>query len=47
VFSTPAKYRVVKITCSSSEVVLRTMKHVVIYPSSDPSLEVIVLRPVI
>jgi hypothetical protein len=35
----PAKYRVVKITCSSCEVVLRTTKHIVVYPrlSSSPS----------
>jgi hypothetical protein len=39
VFSAPAKYGVVKIARSSSEAVLRTMKHTVIYPSSGPSLE--------
>jgi hypothetical protein len=38
---------VVKITCSSSEVVLQTIKHTVIYPSSGPSSEVIALRPVV
>jgi hypothetical protein len=32
---------VVKITHSSSDVVLQTIKHTMIYPSSDPSLEVI------
>jgi hypothetical protein len=37
--------RVVKIAHSSSEVVLQTTKHMVIYPSSRPSLEVISLRP--
>jgi hypothetical protein len=42
-----AKYRVVKITCSSSKVVLRTTKHTVIYPSSGPSSEVIALRPAV
>jgi hypothetical protein len=44
VFSAPARYWVVKIVCSSSEVVLQTTKHIVIYPGSDPSLEVITLR---
>jgi hypothetical protein len=43
VFSALTKYRVVKITRSSFEVVLRTMKHTMIYPSSGPSLEVIAL----
>jgi hypothetical protein len=38
---------VVKITRSSSEMVLRTTKHTIIYPSSGPSSEVIVLRPVV
>jgi hypothetical protein len=32
---------------SSSKVVLRTMKHIVIYPSLGLSLEVIALRPVV
>jgi hypothetical protein len=41
------KNRVVKITCSSSEVVLQTTKHIMIYPSSGPSLEVIALRSVL
>jgi hypothetical protein len=36
-FSALVKYMVVKITHSSSEVILRTMKHTVIYPGSDPS----------
>jgi hypothetical protein len=40
------KNRVVKIVHSSSEVVLQTIKHMVIYPGSGPSLEVIALRPV-
>jgi hypothetical protein len=44
VFFTPIRYRVVKITCSYSEVVLRTTKHTIIYPSSGPSLEVIALH---
>jgi hypothetical protein len=43
-FFAPTRYRVVKIVHSSSEVVLRTMKHTVIYPSSGPS-EVIALYP--
>jgi hypothetical protein len=37
------KSRVFKITHFSFEVVLRTTKHTVIYPSSCPSLEVITL----
>jgi hypothetical protein len=41
------KNRVVKITHSSFEVVLRTTKHTMIYPGSGPSLEVIALRPVV
>jgi hypothetical protein len=47
VFSAPARYRVVKITRSNSEVVLRTIKHTMIYPGSGSSSEVIVLRPVV
>jgi hypothetical protein len=47
VFSTPAKYRVVKIARSSSEVVVQTTKHTMIYSSSGSSLKVIALRPVI
>jgi hypothetical protein len=39
-----SKNRVVKITHSSSEVVLRTTKHTMIYPDSSPSLKVISLR---
>jgi hypothetical protein len=46
VFFAPARYRVAKITRSSSEVVLRIMKHTVIYPSLGPS-EVIALHPVV
>jgi hypothetical protein len=38
------KDRVVKIARSSFEVVLQTTKHMVIYPGSGPSLEVIALR---
>jgi hypothetical protein len=44
-FFAPARFRVVKITCSSSKAVLRTMKYTVIYPGSGPSLELISLRP--
>jgi hypothetical protein len=47
VFFAPARYRVVKITRSSSDVVLRTMKHIVIYLGSDPSMVVIALRSVV
>jgi hypothetical protein len=47
VFSALTKYRVVNIVHSSSEVVMRTMKHTVIYPGSDPSLEVIALCPTV
>jgi hypothetical protein len=38
------KNRVVKITHSSSDIVLRTTKHTMIYPDSGTSSEVIVLR---
>jgi hypothetical protein len=38
VFFAPARYRVVKIACSYSEVVLRTTKHTKFYPGSGPSL---------
>jgi hypothetical protein len=38
---------VVKITRSSFKVVLQTTKHTMIYPSSDPSLEVIALHVVV
>jgi hypothetical protein len=41
------KNRVVKIMHSSSEVVLRTIKHTMIYSSSGPSLEIIALRPAV
>jgi hypothetical protein len=39
------KNKVAKITRSSSEVVLRTIEHMVIYPASVPSMEVIVIHP--
>jgi hypothetical protein len=38
------KNTVVKIACSSSEVVLQTTKHIMIYPGSGLSLEVIAPR---
>jgi hypothetical protein len=41
------KSRVVKIVRSSFEMVLRTIKHTMIYPGSGPSLEVIALHPVV
>jgi hypothetical protein len=39
------KNMVVKIVRSSSKVILRTTKHIMIYPDSCPSLEVIALHP--
>jgi hypothetical protein len=36
--------KVVKITHFSSEIVLQTTKHMMIYPGSDSSLKVIALR---
>jgi hypothetical protein len=39
------KNRVVKIVHSSSEVVLRTTKHTIIYPGLGLTLEVIAIRP--
>jgi hypothetical protein len=47
VFFAPTRYRVVKITCSCSMVVLRTTKHTMVYFGSDPSLVVIALRSVV
>jgi hypothetical protein len=47
VFFAPTRYRVVKIVCSSSDVILQIMKHTMIYPGSAPSSEVIALRPVV
>jgi hypothetical protein len=47
VFSASAKYRVVKFAHFSSEMILQTMKHTVIYPDSGPSLEVIALCPTV
>jgi hypothetical protein len=41
------KNRVVNIACSSSEKVLRTTKHTMIYPSLGPSMEIIDLRLVV
>jgi hypothetical protein len=47
VFSAPTNYGVIKITCFSFNVVLRTIKHTMIYPILGLFLEVIALRPVI
>jgi hypothetical protein len=47
VFFAPARYMVVKITYSYSEVVLRTTKYNIVYSGSGPFLEVIVLRPAV
>jgi hypothetical protein len=47
VFFAPARYRVVKIACSYSKVVLRTTNHTIVYPGSDLSLKVIALYPVV
>jgi hypothetical protein len=47
VFSATVKYMVVKTTRSSFDVVLRTTKHIVIYPGSGPCSEIIVLRPTV
>jgi hypothetical protein len=44
VFFVPTIYRVVKIACSNSEVVLRTSKNTVIYPGLGPTLKVVDLR---
>jgi hypothetical protein len=46
VFSTPTNYRVVKIVRSSSEVVLQTMKHTMIYPGlgNSPMFNGLVLK---
>jgi hypothetical protein len=41
------KNRMVKITCSSSEMVLWTIKYTMIYSGSGPSLKIIALRPVV
>jgi hypothetical protein len=47
VFFAPARYRVVKIVCSCSEVVLQTMKnYTIVYPGSCLCYEVIALRPI-
>jgi hypothetical protein len=47
VFYAPTNYGVVKIAYFSSMVVLQTTKHTIIYPSSSPSSDVIVLHPVV
>jgi hypothetical protein len=41
------KNRVVKIAHSSFEMILQTTKHAMIYPSLGPSIEVIVICPVV
>jgi hypothetical protein len=46
-FFAPTRYMVVKIAHFSSEVVLLTMKHTIIYPGSDPFSKVIALRLVV
>jgi hypothetical protein len=43
----PARYMVVKIAHSYSEMVLQTTKHTKFYPGSGPSLEVIALHPAV
>jgi hypothetical protein len=47
VFFASGRYNVVKSTRSYSRVVLQTTKHTIVYPGSDPSLEVIALHPVV
>jgi hypothetical protein len=42
-FLAPARNRVVKIARSSSDMVLQTIEHTMIYPGSGPSSEVIAL----
>jgi hypothetical protein len=46
-FFAPARYMVVKIVHSYSDVVSRTTKHTMVYPGSAPSLEVIALCPTV
>jgi hypothetical protein len=41
------KNMVVKITRYSSKMVLRTTKHMMTYPSSGPSMELIALHPAV
>jgi hypothetical protein len=43
----PANYGVANIAQSKSEMVLQTMKHIMIHPGLRPSLEVIALCPVV
>jgi hypothetical protein len=47
VFFTPTRYMVIKIMCSSSEVVLRTRKYTLIYLGLCPSSNVIAIRLVV
>jgi hypothetical protein len=37
VFITLPRYKVVKIACSYSEIILQTTMHTIFYPDSDPS----------
>jgi hypothetical protein len=41
------KNKVVKIMCSSSNMVLQTIKNIMIYPGLGPSLKVIAVRPAV
>jgi hypothetical protein len=47
VFLALARYKVVKIARSSSEVVLLTTKHMEICPGLDPTLEVVAICPAV
>jgi hypothetical protein len=47
VFFEMTRYRVVKMACFYSDVVLQTTKHTIVYPGSGSSMEVIALRPVV
>jgi hypothetical protein len=44
-FFAPARYRVVNLIYSCSEVVLQTTKHIIVYPGLCPYLELIALHP--
>jgi hypothetical protein len=46
-FFPPARYMVVKIKHSYSEVVLQTTKHTIVYPNLGPSFKVIALHPAV
>jgi hypothetical protein len=47
VFSTPTRYRVIKITCYCSEIILQSIKYTKIYSGSGYSLKVIAPHPVV